>query len=157
MWGWERETREEEEEEVNILKGVGENQLKGSAAPVDTESLPVLRLGHSLSESYKKTVKKHTHTQAHATDASNHLSNTLRRACTQKTDVLKDNGARKTAKKQFNRRWMESQSSPLWFVLKWDSGQKTLTKTQRVIKANTEMSISCFPMKPQWQHSSQSV
>lgn len=49
-----------EEEEVNILKGVEENQLKGSAAPVDTESLPVLRVGHSLSESYKKTVKTHT-------------------------------------------------------------------------------------------------
>lgn len=37
--GAERETRKEEE--VNILRGVEENQLTGSAAPVNTESLPV--------------------------------------------------------------------------------------------------------------------
>lgn len=47
--GWERETREKEE--VNILRGVEENQLTGSAAPVNTESLPVLRAVQSLLES----------------------------------------------------------------------------------------------------------
>lgn len=36
---WERETGEEE---VNILREVEENQLKGSASSVNTESLPVL-------------------------------------------------------------------------------------------------------------------
>lgn len=41
----------EEEEEVNILRGVEENQRTGSAAPVNTESLPVLRAVHSLLES----------------------------------------------------------------------------------------------------------
>lgn len=61
MGGEEGGRRGTGEEEVNILKGVEENQLKGSAAPVDTESLPVLRVGHSLSESYKKTVQTHTH------------------------------------------------------------------------------------------------
>lgn len=36
------------EEEVNILRGVEENQLTGSAAPVNTESLPLLRAADSL-------------------------------------------------------------------------------------------------------------
>lgn len=43
--------RGEEEEEVNILRGVEENQPTGSAAPVNTESLPALRAAHSLLES----------------------------------------------------------------------------------------------------------
>lgn len=55
--GWERETGEEE---VNILRGGEENQLKGSAAPVNTESLPVLRVANSLFKSNKKTVKTYT-------------------------------------------------------------------------------------------------
>lgn len=50
--GWVRETgKKKEEEEVNILRGVEENQLTGSAAPLNTESLPLLRAAHSLLES----------------------------------------------------------------------------------------------------------
>ena len=41
---------EKEEEEVNILRGVEENQRTGSAAPVNTESLPVLGAAHSVLE-----------------------------------------------------------------------------------------------------------
>ena len=45
------EEEEKEEEEVNILRGVEENQRSGSVAPVNTESLPVLNAAHSLLES----------------------------------------------------------------------------------------------------------
>lgn len=40
-----------EEEEVNILRGGEENQRTGSAAAVNTESLPVVRAACSLLES----------------------------------------------------------------------------------------------------------
>lgn len=41
-----------EKEEVNILRGVQKNQHTGSAAPVNTESLPVVRAAHNLLESH---------------------------------------------------------------------------------------------------------
>lgn len=41
----------------NILRGVEENQLKGSAASISTESLPVVRVvAHSLFKRNKQTV-----------------------------------------------------------------------------------------------------
>lgn len=58
---------EEEEEEVNILRGGEENQRKGSAAAVNTESLPVLRAACSLLESNildtRATIKLYEHVQ----------------------------------------------------------------------------------------------
>lgn len=48
------------EEEVNILRGGEENQLKGSAAPVNTESLPVPRVANRLFKSNEQTVRTYT-------------------------------------------------------------------------------------------------